>query len=408
MSVEKEKNPMVDLLTNRNFWVAFIIQLIYTVGNVCVKQTVTLQASNLGMSAAIIGVIASCYTIMAMVCRTPFGQAMDRFDKKKVLMLTFIARALVFVGFGLCVNIPMFVGLRFLHGALFGMGHIAMMIVLAAGGNRKSLGAALGLMTLLPKLASSYTTKIALMICESVGTYAACYAGAVCNVICVLLCLFLVFQDRPIPAKTKVGAAASGLKNYMNYRAVPLILLCTLVSVPSLFIDNFIVLYGMAVPEVAVVAKEYLSRYMWWMGIGSFVAGYAFDRLGFRICTYPCIIMGIAAQVMLGFTTNPSVLMVSAILCGLAAGGISVTVRTHAVNESPAAVVALTIATTGLFQDLSSLLSSSLGGFLIDGIGYPGTFKMIIIFPVIALIMMFFYPKLIAILKGGQPAVEVN
>lgn len=59
MSVEKEKNPMVDLLTNRNFWVAFIIQIIYTVGNVCVKQTVTLQASNLGMSAAIIGVIAS-------------------------------------------------------------------------------------------------------------------------------------------------------------------------------------------------------------------------------------------------------------------------------------------------------------------------------------------------------------
>lgn len=360
------------------------------------------------MSAAIIGVIASCYTIMAMVCRTPFGQAMDRFDKKKVLMLTFIARAFVFVGFGLCVNVPMFVGLRFLHGALFGMGHIAMMIVLAAGGNRKSLGAALGLMTLLPKLASSYTTKIALMICESVGTSAACYAGAVCNVICVLLCLFLVFQDRPKPAKAKVAAAASGLKNYMNYRAVPLILLCTLVSVPSLFIDNFIVLYGMAVPEVAVVAKEYLSRYMWWMGIGAFVAGYAFDRLGFQICTYPCIIMGIVAQVMLGFSTNPGVLMVSAVLCGLAAGGIAVTVRTHAVNESPAAVVALTIATTGLFQDLSSLLSSSVGGFLIDGIGYTSTFKMIIIFPVIALIMMFFYPKLIAILKGGQPVVEVS
>lgn len=408
MSVGKEKSPMMELLTSRNFWVAFVIQIIYTIGNVCVKQTVTLQASSLGMSAAVIGVIASLYTIMAMVCRTPFGQAMDRFDKKKVLMLTFVARAAVFVGFGLCVNIPMFVALRFVHGALFGMGHIAMMIVLAAGGNRKSLGAALGLLTLLPKLASSYTTRIALAICDSVGTYAACYAGAAFNVICLLLCLLLVFPEHGAPAKARAKSAGSGLKNYMNYRAVPLILICTMVSVPSLFIDNFMVLYGTAVPEVATVAKDYLSRYMWWMGIGSFVAGYAFDKLGFRICTYPCIIMGIAAQALLGFSTDSGMLLVSAVLCGLAAGGIAVTVRTHAVNESPVEVAALTVATTGLFQDLSSLLSSSFGGFLVDGIGYSATFKVIIMFPVIALVMMFFYPKLMEILKGGRTVAEVN
>lgn len=403
---EKQKSPMIELLTSRNFWIAFLIQIVYTIGNVCVKQTVTLQASDLGLSASVIGVIASCYTIMAMVCRTPFGKAMDRLDKKKVLMFTFAARAVVFVGFGLCKSVPLFIVLRFLHGAFFGMGHIAMMIVLASGGNRKSLGAALGLLTLLPKLISSYTTKLALAICDSVGTYAACYAGAVCNVICIVLCLALVFKEMPAP--TTKEKRAHGIKGYMNYRAVPLILICTFVSVPSLFVDNFMVLYGKAVPAVADMARSYLTGYMWWMGIGAFVAGYAFDRFGFKLTTYPCIIMSIAAQVILGLSTNPTLLTVSYVLCGLACGGISVTVRTHAVNESPVSVAALTIATTGLFQDLSSLLGSSLGGFMIDGLGYTTTFRLVTLFPAVALIMMFFYKPIIACLKGETAAAEVK
>lgn len=397
---------MVELLTSRTFWIAFLIQVVYTIGNVFVKQTVTIQANNLGMSATIIGVIASCYTIMAMVCRTPFGQAMDRFDKKKVLMFTFAARAIVFVGLGVANSVPVFVALRFLHGALFGMGHIAMMIVLAAGGNRKALGAALGLLTLLPKLISSYTTTFALFVCDTIGTNAACYAGAACNLVCVALCLFLVFQAEPAKGPAPKRDLASGLKNYMNWRAIPLILICTFVSVPSLFVDNFMVLYGAAVPAVETVARSYLTSYMWWMGIGAFAAGYAFDKFGFTVCAYPTIIMGIAAQAMLGFSTDSTILRISAILCGIACGSIAVLVRTHAVNESPVSVAALTIATTGLFQDLSSLLGSACGGVLIDVLDYSGTFKLITIFPVLALVMMFFYPAIMKCLKGAEQVEE--
>jgi len=402
LSNQKEKSPMVELLTSRVFWIAFLIQVVYTIGNVFVRQTVTIQANNLGLSATIIGVIASCYTIMAMVCRTPFGQAMDRFDKKKVLMFTFVARAIVFVGLGVAKSIPVFVALRFLHGALFGMGHIAMMIVLAAGGNRKALGAALGLLTLLPKLISSYTTTFALFVCDTIGTNAACYAGAVCNLVCVVLCLFLAFKDGPAKGAVPKQSLSSGLKNYMNWRAIPLILICTFVSVPSLFVDNFMVLYGAAVPAVEAVARSYLTSYMWWMGIGSFVAGYAFDKFGFKVCAYPTIVIGIAAQAMLGFSTDSMVLRISAILCGLACGSIAVVVRTHAVNESPVNMASLTIATTGLFQDLSSLLGSACGGVLIDALDYSGTFKLITIFPVLALVMMFFYPAIMKCLKGTR------
>lgn len=406
MSNQTAKSPMVELLTSRTFWIAFIIQVVYTIGNVFVKQTVTIQANNLGMSATIIGVIVSCYTIMAMVCRTPFGQAMDRFDKKKVLMFTFVARAIVFVGLGIANSVPVFVALRFLHGALFGMGHIAMMIVLAAGGNRKALGAALGLLTLLPKLISSYTTTFALFVCDTIGTNAACYAGAACNLVCVVLCLFLVFKAEPTKGPAPKKDLASGLKNYMNWRAIPLILICTFVSVPSLFVDNFMVLYGAAVPAVETVARSYLTSYMWWMGIGAFAAGYAFDKFGFKVCAYPTIIMGIAAQAMLGFSTDSMILRISAILCGIACGSIAVVVRTHAVNESPVSVAALTIATTGLFQDLSSLLGSACGGVLIDALDYSGTFKLITIFPVLALVMMFFYPAIMKCLKGAEQAEE--
>ena len=113
--------------------------------------------------------------------------------------------------------------------------------------------------------------------------------------------------------------------------------------------------------------------------------------------------MGTIAQAILGFTTDSSTWFVSALLCGLACGGIGVTMRGYAVKECNQAEVALTVATLGVMQDVASLVGTSAGGVLIDAVGFATTFQILTVFPAIALIMIIcFLPKLVSIIRGPE------
>lgn len=395
------------VLTNRNFWVALLIMVTANVGNACVRQPVTLLGDDLGLTASAIGFITSIYTVFAMLGRGPFGNAVDHAKKKTwVLAAQYIARGIIFIGFALCATIPMYVVLKFMQGLTFGMGHIAMMIVIAETMDKKALGTAFGLITLLPKLLSAVTTSITLWITTTFGVEYSCYAGAVLSFVPAALCLLLKMPERDEAEAAKPKKKFS-LNTFAYWRAIPLVLIMTFVSVPSLFIDNFMVLFGREA-GIDGQAAGYLTNYMMWMGIGAFLAGYAFDRWGFKKNAVVLCICAAVAQIMIGITLDSTVWIVSAVLCGIAAGGIAVIIRSFAVLKCPPTITALVVATLGVMQDLASLVGSAAGGVLADVLGYTTTFQVIAAFPVIALVMVvFFLPGLVKVMQGGKAAQEL-
>ena len=396
------KSILLTVFTNKNFWLALLIMITANVGNACVKQPVTLMGSDLGFTASALGFITSLFTVFAMLGRGPFGNAVDHSRHKTwILAAQYVARGAVFIGFAFCMSQPMYVILKFAQGLTFGMGHLAMMLVIAETMDKRALGSAFGLIVLVPKLLSSVTNSITLQITTTFGAEYSCLAGAVLSFVPAALCLLLTMPtreaDEPKPTKTKFS-----IKTFVNYRAIPLVLIMTFVSIPSLFIDNFMILYGKT-DGMETLARDYITNYMWWMGIGSFWAGYAFDRFGFKRVGIALAIMGTIAQAILGFTTDSSTWFVSALLCGLACGGIGVTMRGYAVKECNQAEVALTVATLGVMQDVASLVGTSAGGVLIDAVGFATTFQILTVFPAIALIMIIcFLPKLVSIIRGPE------
>lgn len=398
---------LMTVLKNRNFWVALLIMITANVGNACVRQPVTLLGSDLGLTASAIGFIGSLYTVFAMLGRGPFGNAIDHAKRKTwVLAAQYIARGIVFIGFALCASVELYVALKFLQGLTFGMGHIAMLVVIAETMDKKAMGTAFGLITLIPKLLSAVTNSITLWITSTFGVEYSCYAGAILSFVPAALCLLLVMPNRSeAVAKEKKKFS---LRTFAYWRAVPLILIMTFISVPSLFIDNFMVLFGKEA-DLGGQAAMYITTYMMWMGIGALVAGYVFDRFGFKANAIVLGVLALVAQLLLGFSTDNTVWLVSAVLCGIACGGIGVITRSYAVLKAPTAVTALVVATVGVMQDLASLLGQSVGGVLIDGIGFTGTFQIIAICPAIALVMViFFLPKLVNLMqsKKGTNASE--
>ena len=398
----KLKNSILGtVLTNRNFWVALLIMITANVGNACVRQPVTLLGDDLGLTASAIGFITSIYTVFSMLGRGPFGNAVDHSKRKTwVLAAQYVARGIIFIGFALCATVPMYVVLKFMQGLTFGMGHIAMMIVIAETMDKKAMGTAFGLITLIPKLLSALTNSATLWITNTFGVEYSCYAGAILSFVPAALCLLLVMPQSEEQAKAP--KQKFGLKTFVNYRAIPLLLIMTFISIPSLFIDNFLVLFGREA-NMADQVSSYLSTYMFMMGIGAFVAGYAFDRWGFKPNAIVIAIMAVAAQLMMAFSNDSNVWFASAVLCGIACGGNNIVVRSFAVLKTPKSQAGLTVATVGVMTDLGSLLGTSVGGVLIDTIGFGTTFQVIAICPAIAFVMIvFLLPALIKVLNGGK------
>ncbi len=74
---------------------------------------------------ATIGLVLSGYSVAALAIRIFSGYIVDRFSRKKVLLLAFIAFALFFLGYYITGSIVLFAVIRTLHGAPFGLASVS-------------------------------------------------------------------------------------------------------------------------------------------------------------------------------------------------------------------------------------------------------------------------------------------
>ena len=72
-------------------------------------------------SRSMVGIILSCYTIAALVIRPFSGFILDRFRRKPIYLVAYLAFILVFVGYAEATLISLFIFMRVLHGLTFGL-----------------------------------------------------------------------------------------------------------------------------------------------------------------------------------------------------------------------------------------------------------------------------------------------
>lgn len=393
------KSPIMATIATPSFWLAVIINIVTNISGSCLGQPVNLVANDLGMTATLIGFVASCYTVCALLIRTPFGNALDTAKKPhQVLFISNVFTGLVYLGFAFCYNVPMYIVLRLLHGFTFGMRNMAMSVVLAKGINAQAFGTAMGLMGLIPKIFSAVTTKITLFVKDTAGIEYVAYVGAALSILAGILCLFLKMDNSG--SLNKKGAA----KRVFDFKALPIIIIFAILQIPSIASNSFIVLYGADV-DMASAAATYASNQGLWMGIAGFVCGYLTDKLDLKGAKWAGIaVMAIAAAagIMVGVSQNSNIWLISGILCGIGAGGSSI-FRVVSLRESSPHVRALAVGSFAMAQDMVMIFSSTIIGALADKIGYAMTFTILGILPVIGIVLTFFcFEKFVGLLKDDE------
>lgn len=396
---EKKKEPLLVLLTSGSVWLALLINILTNMAGSCVSQPVNLMGSDLGMTASLIGFVTSCYTVCAMLIRTPFGSLIDSAKKPKmVLFWSTIITSVVYIGFAVCKSVPMFIVLRFLHGATFGMRNMAMAVVLAKSVDKNAFGSALGLLTLFPKIVSAITTKITLWVKQTAGIEYCCYAAAIIGAIAAVLCLFLKMEST-----AQNTAGKKGGKKPFYFKALPIICIFAIVQIPSIASNSFVVLYGKAV-DMADAAGTFVANQGLWMGIAAFALGYITDKISWKHAKLVGVVACVAAAlggILVGAFQNASIWLIAGVLTGIGSGGCMI-YRSVSLRESSPEVRALAVGSFAMAQDFVMLIGSFAIGALADTIGYSSTFVVLGCAPVISLLLtLFCFDKFMNYMQSG-------
>lgn len=379
------------ILTNVNFLLIIVVNMVSSIAFSMINTPVTLVGSNLGLSATLIGLIASLYSFSKILVRPFMGNSFKRWNPKWVYMAVLFMRGLVAVAYAFTNNIPMYIFSRLLQGVNFGCSNLATQIVVAEVVDREEIGSAFGLSSLLPKLVAAYTTIVSMFFYQNYGASVAFWASAAASVLSMVLLLLVKFPDRTEEKKAfqknleENRAKKKGINDYIFLPAIPMSCIVCLLCLPTFAMETILLLYC---KEIGVdFGAEYLAVYAAMMGIGAFAGGLLGDRLGEKFVVYASMIMAIVAFPLICITTNKTVWMASAVLVGLYNAMPSPAIRANMMRQAGILYSSIALATFCIFQDIASTISSTIAGFLSDAFGFRMALCGLAIFPFIAMII---------------------
>lgn len=107
---------------------------------------------------------------------------------------------------------------------------------------------------------------------------------------------------------------------------------------------------------------------------------------------YPALILFSLGLIMLSFSHNNWIMLLSAILVGLGFGNISSITQTIAISNADPKNVGLATSTFMIFMDLGNGIGPYALGFIIPALGYTGMYRvlsLVIVFAIILYIILY-------------------
>ncbi len=190
---------------------------------------------------SMIGFILSCYTL-ACLCIRPFsGYMLDAFSRKPLYLLSYFIFTVIFGGYMLTGILAVFIGLRIVHGAAFGMVSVAGNTIVIDIMPSSRRGEGLGYYGLANNIAMSFGPMTGLFMHQTCS-YATIFS---CSLVSGSLGMAMAAMVRT-PRKTPVKRQPLSLDRFLLVKGIPAGISLLLLSIP----------YGMTTSYVAMYAEE--------------------------------------------------------------------------------------------------------------------------------------------------------
>ena len=141
------------------------------------SSNITKYAKFVGVSGAILGVLPGLMSLAALFSRPVAGWISDHFDRKRMMVLTLISMAAVFVAYVFSTNVALLLLVRILHGIIFSIFSTVNLAFVADAVPRDQLTNGMGYYALMGNLSMAFAPAVGAKVIER-WNYTVLFLGA--------------------------------------------------------------------------------------------------------------------------------------------------------------------------------------------------------------------------------------
>ncbi|GHU89324.1 MFS transporter [Clostridia bacterium] len=319
-----------------------------------------------GASEGMSGLVVGIFVIGGAAGRLFGGRYIEEIGRRKLLLVSGAAFALVSAMYMLPLNLSALMIIRLLHGAAFGAFHNALSTVVVAFIPVPRRGEGIGYFSLNFVIATALGPFIGLYFAQHVG-YGALFAlNAGFALAAFVLALFVRTQ-----AAVQRGAAKKG--GLFEPKALPLACVIIFMSICYTGVTAFLDSYA-AEQGAAAIAPWFFIIYGAAILVARPLAGKLLDKRGGNIVMLPSIAFFAVSLLVLSFADGAWLFALSAVLMALGYGNILNMGQALAVGASPPERVGTATSTYFVFSDTGMGAGPLIMGLVVSLRGFSGMY----------------------------------
>ncbi len=357
-------------LWNKSFVLILLMSTCNNSASMMVTPLISKYALSIGLPLTTAATIASLLSIVALLLRPFSGLVSDRFNRKRIIIITTVSNILCLLGYTLATSVVPLVIVRLLHGMVFSFSSVALMAFNVSFMPQNKLGEGLGWMSLAQIISFSLGPNLGLALVEK-HSYALCFAVAAG--LCVIsLAAVLCVSYRFTPPKCD-SVRRFDINNLISLRILPYACIMGLFSCGNGLENTFLALMG----EQRGIANIglFFTAYSIAMVLIRPVSGILYDRKGLKIILYPSLLISFVGIMLLGQAHALLLVLASGALKAIGQGSGAPSIQASCMKQLGREKAGVVSSTCFIGQDIGNALAPIIGGFVVSAYGYTTLFS---------------------------------
>ena len=340
---------------------------------------------------AMIGLVLSGYSVAALAIRFFSGYIVDRFSRKKVLMIAYASFALFFAGYYITGSIILFAVIRTMHGAPFGLTSVSSNTVAIDVLPSQRRGEGIGYWGLSNNFAMAVGPSLSLLLYSRFNDYNLLFTvSLVCALVGLLINSFVDCKYRPpIMEKKKMS-----LDRFVLIQGWSQGICIALIAMSYGILSTYIAIYSKDVLNITTGTGTFFMLFAIGLILSRVVGVKALSR-GFatRNATYGVIVVAIGYAIF-AFWQNLYGYYISAVVIGFGQASMYPAVQTMFLNMTTNDKRGTANATILTSWDLGIGMGIIFGGYVAEHLGgYNSAFIMAATVSLMSVIFFLSYAK---------------
>ena len=340
---------------------------------------------------AMIGLVLSGYSVAALAIRFFSGYIVDRFSRKKVLLIGYASFALFFLGYYLTGSLILFAVIRTLHGAPFGLTSVSSNTVAIDVLPSQRRGEGIGYWGLSNNFAMAVGPSLSLMLYHHFNSYNLLFTVSL--VVALLGLLINTFVDckyrPPIMDKKKMS-----LDRFLLLEGWSQGICIAFIAMSYGILSTYIAIYSQDVLNITTGTGTFFMLFAFGLILSRFVGVQALSK-GFEVrnATYGVIVVAIG-YLMFALWQNLYGYYISAVVIGFGQASMYPAVQTMFLKMTTNDKRGTANATILTSWDLGVGLGIIFGGYVAEHLGgYNSAFLVSAVVSILSLMFFFLYAK---------------